>query len=116
MNSNEQDIAMDVDRMDSMSPVHSKNEHLTTDGQDHDDTSTNDVASPDNGPIQLQQAVLKTLQNISTDTLTSFMSPTTNTLKVVLKSDKQLVIWRKGLEVFVSAFASSTTLSTNNLD
>lgn len=87
-----------------MSPVHDKNEHLTTD-QGHDGTSTSDVTSPGKGPILLQQAVLKTLQNVSTDTLTSFLSPTTNTLKVVLKSDKQLVIWRKGLEVFVSAFA-----------
>jgi hypothetical protein len=58
----------------------------------------------DNGLLQLQDAVATTLYNASVDTLKSFLSPTVNTIKVVFgKKDVQLVIWRKGLEVFVSA-------------
>jgi hypothetical protein len=55
------------------------------------------------GALKLQDAVVTTLFNISPDTLKSFVSPTVNTFKAVLgKKDVQLVIWRKGLEVFVS--------------
>jgi hypothetical protein len=105
MHSNDQVTAMDIDRNDSMSPVNNKSQHPVIDTDGQADTSLVNAASPNEMTIQLQQAVLKTLQNISTDTLTSFMSPTTNTFKAVLKGDKQLVIWRKGLEVFVSVFA-----------
>jgi hypothetical protein len=105
MHSNDQATAMDIDRNDSMSPVNSKSQHPATYTGGQADTIPINAAGPNEISIQLQQAVLKTLQNISTDTLTSFLSPTTNTFKAVLKGDKQLVIWRKGLEVFVSVFA-----------
>lgn len=58
----------------------------------------------DNGMLQLQDAVATTLYNVSPETLKSFLSPTVNTIKAVFgKKDVQLVIWRKGLEVFVSS-------------
>jgi hypothetical protein len=57
----------------------------------------------DDGMLQLQDAVATTLHKASLDMLNSFLSPTVNTIKVVFgKKDVQLVIWRKGLEVFVS--------------
>jgi hypothetical protein len=57
----------------------------------------------DDGILQLQDAVATILYKASPDTLNSFLSPTVNTIKVVFgKKDVQLVIWRKGLEVFVS--------------
>ena len=56
----------------------------------------------DEGALQLQDAVVTALFNISPATLKSFVSPTVDTFKAVLgKKDVQLVIWRKGLEVFV---------------
>jgi len=57
----------------------------------------------EDGALKLQDAVVTALFNISAETLKAFVSPTVNTFKVVFgKKDVQLVIWRKGLEVFVS--------------
>jgi hypothetical protein len=57
----------------------------------------------DDGMLRLQDAVATTLYNVSPETLKSFLSPIVNTTKVIFgKKDVQLVIWRKGLEVFVS--------------
>jgi hypothetical protein len=64
-----------------------------------------DVVKED-GMLQLQDAVATTLYKFSPETLKSFLSPTVNTIKVVFgKRNVQLVIWRKGLEVFVSVCA-----------
>jgi hypothetical protein len=61
-----------------------------------------DIVKED-GMVKLQDAVVTTLYNTSPDILKSFLSPTVNTIKAVYaKKDVQLVIWRKGLEVFVS--------------
>jgi hypothetical protein len=55
------------------------------------------------GPLKLQDAIVTTLFHASPVTLGSFISPTVNTFKAVFGTkDVQLVIWRKGLEVFVS--------------
>jgi len=55
------------------------------------------------GALKLQDAVVTALYNVSPATLKSFVSPTVNTFKAVFgKKNVQLVIWRKGLEVFVS--------------
>ena len=55
------------------------------------------------GAIKLQDAIVTTLFSISPDTLRSFLSPLVNNFKAVFgKKDVQLVVWRKGLEVFVS--------------
>jgi hypothetical protein len=60
----------------------------------------------DDGMFKLQDAVVTTLFNVSPDTLRSFLSPTVNAFKAIFgKKDTQLVIWRKGLEVFVSGRA-----------
>ncbi|KAF1841917.1 uncharacterized protein K460DRAFT_358609 [Cucurbitaria berberidis CBS 394.84] len=57
------------------------------------------------GAIKLQDAVVTTLFNVSPDTLMSFLSPTVNTFKAIFgKGDTQLVVWRKGLEVFIGTF------------
>jgi hypothetical protein len=65
-----------------------------------------DIVKED-GMIKLQDAIVTTLYNVSPETLVSFLSPTINTFKAVFgKKDVQLVIWRKGLEVFVSDHAS----------
>jgi len=56
----------------------------------------------EDGALKLQDAVVTALFNISPATLKSFVSPTVNTFKAVFgKKDVQLVVWRKGLEVFV---------------
>jgi hypothetical protein len=68
------------------------------------------------GMVKLQDAVVTTLYNISPKTLKSFLSPTVNTFKAVLgKKDVQLVVWRKGLEVFVSVYASESRVLVNYL-
>jgi hypothetical protein len=60
----------------------------------------------DDGMVKLQDAVVTTLFHVSPDTLRSFLSPTVNAFKAVFgKKDTQLVIWRRGLEVFVSGRA-----------
>ncbi|KAH7380784.1 hypothetical protein BKA66DRAFT_419484 [Pyrenochaeta sp. MPI-SDFR-AT-0127] len=57
------------------------------------------------GTIKLQDAVVTTLYNVSPDALKSFLSPTVNIFKAVFgKQDTQLVVWRKGLEVFIGLF------------
>jgi hypothetical protein len=57
----------------------------------------------EDGKLNLQDAIVTALYNVSPDTLKSFLSPTVNTIKAVFgKRDVQLVIWRKGLEVLVS--------------
>ena len=64
------------------------------------------------GTLQLQDAVATTLYLASPETLRSFLSPTTHTFKVLFKGDrgdKQLVIWRKGVEVFVGTPSSNPT-------
>jgi len=62
--------------------------------------------SKEDGMIKLQDAVVTALFKASPETLASFLSPTVNTFKAVFgKKDVQLVIWRKGLEVFVSGRA-----------
>jgi hypothetical protein len=70
------------------------------------------AAVKDDGMLQLQDAVATTLYKASPDTLNSFLSPTVNTIKVVFgKKDVQLVIWRKGLEVFVSVALSQEAVT-----
>lgn len=67
------------------------------------------------GSIQLQNAIATTLFNVSPETLKSFLSPTVNNFKAIFKpnkSDKHLVIWRKGIEVFVSSTQPFTLPST----
>ena len=55
------------------------------------------------GTLKLQDAIATTLFNVSLATLRSFVNPTVNAFKAVFGTkDVQLVIWRKGLEVFVS--------------
>lgn len=56
------------------------------------------------GTAKLQDAVVTTLFHHSPATLHAFLCPTVNTFKAIFgnKKDTQLVIWRKGLEVFVS--------------
>ncbi|RMZ71687.1 hypothetical protein GMOD_00006829 [Pyrenophora seminiperda CCB06] len=55
--------------------------------------------------IKLQDAIATTLFNISPATLEDFVNPTVNTFKAIFgKKDVQLVIWRKGIEVFVYRF------------
>ena len=57
----------------------------------------------EDGIVSLQDAIVTTLFKASPDTLKSFLSPTVNTFKAMFgNKDVQLVIWRKGLEVFVS--------------
>jgi hypothetical protein len=64
-----------------------------------------DVVKED-GMVKLQDAIVTTLYSVSPETLISFLSPTVNTFKAVFgKKDIQLVIWRRGLEVFVSSRA-----------
>ena len=53
--------------------------------------------------INLQDALATTLFKVSPTTLEFFLNPKTHTFKAIFgKRDTQLVIWRKGLEVFVS--------------
>jgi hypothetical protein len=61
----------------------------------------------EDGMVKLQDAIVTTLYSVSPETLGSFLSPTVNTFKAIFgKKHVQLVIWRKGLEVFVSSHAS----------
>lgn len=55
------------------------------------------------GVLELQDAVVTTLFNASPDMLMSFVDPTVGTFKAVFKTDKQLVIWRKGNAGFVGS-------------
>ncbi|KAF2028070.1 hypothetical protein EK21DRAFT_114272 [Setomelanomma holmii] len=67
----------------------------------------------EDGNLKLQDAVATTLYSVSPDMLKSFLSPTIHTAKIVFgKKDVQLVIWRKGLEVFVGTFESHTSMKT----
>ena len=53
--------------------------------------------------LKLQDAIVTTLINVSLATLRSFVDPTINAFKAAFSTkDVQLIIWRKGLEVFVS--------------
>jgi hypothetical protein len=61
------------------------------------------IRTKEDGALKLQDAIVTALFSVSPDTLKSFVSPTVNSFKAVFgKKDVQLVIWRKGLEVFVS--------------
>ena len=52
--------------------------------------------------FKLQDAAVTALFSLSPSTLRSFLSPTVNTFKAIFgKRDVQLIIWRKGSEVFV---------------
>ncbi|KAF1355624.1 hypothetical protein EJ07DRAFT_168105 [Lizonia empirigonia] len=65
------------------------------------------------GSIQLQDAVATALYLASPDTLRSFLSSTMHVFKAIFKrekGDKQLVIWPKGIEVFIGTFTHHTTL------
>ncbi|KAG9192634.1 hypothetical protein G6011_11368 [Alternaria panax] len=63
------------------------------------------VSMKEEGALKLQDAVVTSLFNISPATLGSFVSPTVNTFKAVFGTkDMQLVVWRKGLEVFIGTF------------
>jgi hypothetical protein len=59
------------------------------------------------GVFELQEAVATTLFNTSPDMLMSFVDPMVGTFKATLKSDKQLVIWRKGNAGFVSVHCTA---------
>jgi hypothetical protein len=66
------------------------------------------------GTVKLQDAVVTTLHNVSPTTLRAFLSPTVNTFRAILgKKDVQLVVWRKGLEVFVSVYALKSRALVN---
>ncbi|CAN9085934.1 unnamed protein product [Alternaria alternata] len=55
--------------------------------------------------LKLQDAIVTTLFNVSLAILRSFVNPTVNAFKAVFGTkDVQLVIWRKGLEVFIGTF------------
>ena len=70
----------------------------------------------DGGTARLQDVVVTTLFNHSSATLQSFLCPTVNTFKAIFgKQDIQLVIWRKGLEVFVR-FPSPHALPAHQSD
>jgi hypothetical protein len=57
----------------------------------------------EDGMLNLQDAIATTLLNVGPETLKSFLSPLVNNFKIVFgKKDVQLVVWRKGIEVFVS--------------
>ncbi|KAH6616698.1 hypothetical protein C7974DRAFT_442501 [Boeremia exigua] len=56
------------------------------------------------GILQLQEAVATVLFTASPETLMSFVDPMVHNFKAVFKSDKQLVIWRKGNAVFIGTF------------
>ncbi|KAF2852361.1 hypothetical protein T440DRAFT_488422 [Plenodomus tracheiphilus IPT5] len=59
----------------------------------------------------LQDAIVTSLVKLSPTTLRSFMSPTVHNFKAIFgKKDIQLVIWRKGLEVFVGTFEHHTSM------
>lgn len=106
----EHEDSMDVDRHDSMSPGKTKSSPPLPSANDEEHVgSVEDVASMRLATTQLKQEILETLRNISPETLASFLNPTSNTFKAVTKGDKQLVIWRKGIEVFVSLLPSSNT-------
>ncbi|KAI4693354.1 uncharacterized protein J4E88_001725 [Alternaria novae-zelandiae] len=63
------------------------------------------------GALKLQDAVVTALYSISPATLKLFVSPTVNTFKAVFgKKDVQLVVWRKGLEVFIGTFENHTSM------
>lgn len=53
--------------------------------------------------LHLQDALVTTLFHASPLHLERFLDPTVNTFKIIFKrkDDTQLVIWRKGIEVFV---------------
>ncbi|KAI2474552.1 hypothetical protein Ptr902_11428 [Pyrenophora tritici-repentis] len=69
------------------------------------------VYSKEEGAVKLQDAVVTTLFNTSPDTLKSFLNPTVNIFEAVFgKKDVQLVIWRKGLEVFIGTFEHHTSM------
>ena len=58
------------------------------------------------GTLQMLHAVATVLYLASPETLKSFLSPTVHAFKAIFKGgrgDAQLVVWRKGIEVFVSA-------------
>jgi hypothetical protein len=61
------------------------------------------TCTKEDGAFKLQDAIVTALFSLSPDTLRLFVSPTVNSFKAVFgKKDVQLLIWRKGLEVFVS--------------
>lgn len=63
----------------------------------------------EDGMVKLQDAIVTTLFCTSAETLKNFLSPTVNTFKGIFgKKGIQLVIWRKGLEVFVSGLRSAS--------
>jgi hypothetical protein len=65
----------------------------------------------EDGMVKLQDAIVTTLFCTSAETLKDFLSPTVNTFKAIFgKKGVQLVIWRKGLEVFVSGLRSISLL------
>jgi hypothetical protein len=70
----------------------------------------------EDGMVNLQDAIVTTLFCNSADTLKAFLSPTTNNFKAIFgKKGVQLVIWRKGLEVFVSGYPISLTRSVSHV-
>ncbi|KAH7077743.1 hypothetical protein BKA63DRAFT_542089 [Paraphoma chrysanthemicola] len=65
------------------------------------------------GVVKLQDAIVTTLFNVSPETLQTFLDPMVHTFKAVFgKKDVQLVIWRKGGEVFVGTFENHTSMKT----
>ncbi|KAJ6194446.1 hypothetical protein J3E72DRAFT_199846 [Bipolaris maydis] len=59
----------------------------------------------------LQDTLVTTLYHASPSTLSRFLDPTVHTFKQVLgKGDIKLVIWRKGVEVFIGMFENHTQL------
>ncbi|KAH9871799.1 hypothetical protein J1614_006056 [Plenodomus biglobosus] len=63
------------------------------------------------GTVKLQDAIVTALFSLSPNTLRSFMNPTVNQFKAIFgKKDIRLVIWRKGLEVFIGTFEHHTSM------
>ncbi|KAJ4339010.1 hypothetical protein N0V95_007903, partial [Ascochyta clinopodiicola] len=66
------------------------------------DTTALRTTNEHSNPFQLQDAIATTLYLSSPKTPLAFLSPTVHTFKAVFKrgrSDTQLVVWRKGIEV-----------------
>ncbi|OAL49427.1 hypothetical protein IQ07DRAFT_568342 [Pyrenochaeta sp. DS3sAY3a] len=80
-------------------------------------SSSNENQRDADRTISLQDAVVTILFHISPDTLESFLSPRVHTFKAIFgKKGTQLVIWRKGLEVFIGTFTRHTALKVFGFD
>lgn len=118
------DIApMDTDHETSSSAHSDSGSTHTTTSESTNPSSINDCDSPSSsikeendrvspfakyvepehsGVLALQNAIATTLFNASPELLSSFVDPGVGVFKAVFRSEKQLVVWRKGNAGFVS--------------